>query len=159
MIEKLKRIDPNASPEVLNVWLKELPDEIHQVSFTIIDLEHAQQNLKDKLEELKAKILIEITEAEDENGKPKYSNQNVREAALTLELATNPEARTIKESLYEMDANIKRWEAHRDYYDKEFRITKDAVFYAFRNKELNDVRDINKQKAKEISRFNPDGVD
>jgi hypothetical protein len=156
MIDKLKRIDPNAGPEVLNVWLKELPDMIHQTSFTMIDLERAVTNLKDELEVIKARLLLNITE-ETEAGKPKYSNQNVREAALTIVLSTDNDAKVIKDSLAGLEDDIKRWEAHRDYYDKQFRITKDACYYSFRNKEINDMRELSKSKVKEVLKYAPEG--
>ena len=156
MIDKLKRIEPDAGPEVMNVWLKELPDMIHVTSFTMIDLERAAENLKERLEVIKARLLLAITDELDDNKKPKYSNQNVREAALTITLSTDDEAQKIKDSLAGIEDDVKRWEAHRDYYDKQFRITKDAVYYAFRNKEINDMRELSKAKAKEVLRYAPE---
>jgi hypothetical protein len=111
--------------------------------------------LKEELEVIKAKLLLKITD-ETEAGKPKYSNQNVREAALTIQLNSNSEAKSIKEGLGNKEDDIKRWEAHRDYYDKQFRITKDAVYYSFKNKEINDMRELSKSKAKEVLKYAPE---
>jgi hypothetical protein len=156
MIDKLKRIDPTADPEVLNVWLKELPDMIHVTSFTMIDLERAATNLKEDLELIKARLLLAITDEIGDDKKPKYGNQNTREAALTIVLSTDSQAQAIKDSLAGIEDDVKRWGAHRDYYDKQFRITKDAVFYQFKNHELAETREINKLKAKEVLKYTPE---
>jgi len=49
-------------------------------------LEREQQELRDRMTIVQAKLALEIGTAKDQNGKPAYSNEQLRSAALTLAL-------------------------------------------------------------------------
>lgn len=149
MIDKLKRVDPNASPEVLNVWLKSLPDEVHATSFAIIDKQRTLANLKQEFEVVQAKMMFEIA-SETEGNKPKYGNQTVRESVMTIRAVADKEAIDVKKRLNDQEDEVKQLEAHREYYAQQFRIIKDTIYYNFRAKELDEIKKIQANKTRDV---------
>ena len=52
---------------------------------------------------IRADLVIEIGKAKDEKGKPVYSNEQLREAALTLQLEKNDEYRRLRAERLELE--------------------------------------------------------
>ncbi len=50
-----------------------------------------------------AQLVIEIAKVKDEKGKPVYSNEQLREAALTLQLEKNDEYRRLRAERLELE--------------------------------------------------------
>ncbi len=59
---------------------------------------------RDKLNLMRARKLIEITFAKDDRDRPLYSNEQVREAALTLFLDKEPEYHSLRDELRQLEA-------------------------------------------------------
>ena len=67
--------------------LLEIVDRIAQIATQIDKIQNEQARMRDRLVVMRAELVIDIAAAKDERGKPLYSNEKLREAALTLRLA------------------------------------------------------------------------
>ncbi len=75
---------------------------------------------RDKLNLIRAKKLIEIAFARDDKDKPLYSNEPVREAALTLFLEKEPEYCSLRNELRQINANLQELSIeHQRLYDRK----------------------------------------
>lgn len=78
--------------------LMELPKRLKEASDLLVDAEHEQFTLpfhfgeiEERQEEIKRAVMFEIVNEVNENGKPKYTNESLRQAALMNALSKHPE--------------------------------------------------------------------
>jgi hypothetical protein len=83
--------------------LSELVDSMTDLSQKRHTLYREIQKIRDKISIIHAKLVIDIGRAKDDKGKPVYSNEKLREAALTLSLNENEEYQRLKEKMRELD--------------------------------------------------------
>lgn len=83
--------------------LSELIDNIADLSKERQTIHKKQQQIRDKINVIRAKLIIDIGTARDDRGKPVYSNEHLRNAALTLRLDENEEYQRLKERLREFN--------------------------------------------------------
>ena len=83
--------------------LSELIDNMTDLSKKRQTIDKEQQPIRDKISVIRAKLIIDIGTAKDDRGKPVYSNEQLRNAALTLELDENEEYQRLKERLRELN--------------------------------------------------------
>ncbi len=82
--------------------LLEMIDTITDLARKSHEIRKEEMKIRDRTSVIRAKLLIDIATAKDEKGKPVYSNQHLREAALTLGLDENEEYQRLKERLREL---------------------------------------------------------
>ena len=63
-------------------------------------LESQQSRLGKQMDEIRHQTRLEVAMAQDDLGKRKYTNEDMRSAALQVELASNPKYRELDESAY-----------------------------------------------------------
>ena len=83
--------------------LAELIDELAELSKKRHALHRKRRNILDRTRLIRAALVIEIAKAKDEKGKPVYSNEQLREAALTLQLEKNDEYRRLRAERLELE--------------------------------------------------------
>ena len=83
--------------------LSELIDNITDLSKKRQTIHKEQQQIRDKINIIRAKLIIDIGTAKDDRGKPVYSNEQLRNAALILRLDENGEYQQLKERLRELN--------------------------------------------------------
>ncbi len=83
--------------------LSEIIDAIADLARKSHEIRKEEMKIRDRTSVIRAKLLIDIATAKDERGKPIYSNQHLREAALTLGLDENEEYKRLRERLRELD--------------------------------------------------------
>ncbi len=72
---------------LLKARLRALPKEIRAAKLVVSERRAALRDLELGRAELEAEILLEVTAATDEKGKPRYSNAELRSAAVVLSQA------------------------------------------------------------------------
>jgi hypothetical protein len=83
--------------------LSEAIDRIADLARQRHEIAKERRKIWDKTSVIRAKLVIEIATSKDEKGKPVYSNEQLREAALTLRLDEDGEYQRLKERLRELD--------------------------------------------------------
>jgi hypothetical protein len=83
--------------------LEEVIDKIADLASKRQKITRERRNIRDKTSVIRAKLVMEIATAKDDKGKLVYSNEKLREAALTLKLDKNEEFQRLKEKLWELD--------------------------------------------------------
>lgn len=63
-------------------------------------MQSQQRRLAKEMEEFRHRVSLDVFTAVDERGKRKYSNEDMRNAALHIELASNPQYRELDEKAY-----------------------------------------------------------
>ena len=85
-----------------------LQEERRNLTFEKEKLEDIAREIKDKMYLIEAKELIAVSMEEDEKGKKKYPNEQLRKAALTVRLAENEEYQKLKKRYREIIDKIDR---------------------------------------------------
>ena len=83
--------------------LAELIDELAKLSKRQHALHRKRQEIVYRTILIRAPLVIDIAKAKDEKGKPVYSNEQLREAALTLRLEKNDEYRRLRAERLELE--------------------------------------------------------
>ncbi len=83
--------------------LAELIDELAELSKRRHALQRKRRKILLRTRLIRAALVIEIAKAKDEKGKPVYSNEQLREAALTLQLEKNDEYRRLRAERLELE--------------------------------------------------------
>ena len=78
--------------------LLEIVDRIAQINGEMDKIQNEHTKIRDRIMVMRAEIVIDIGTAKDETGKPLYSNQKLRDAALTLKLADHQEFQEVVET-------------------------------------------------------------
>lgn len=83
--------------------LAELIDELAELSKGRHALQKKRRRILVRTRLIRAALVIEIAKAKDEVGKPVYSNEQLREAALTLQLEKNDEYQRLRAERLELE--------------------------------------------------------
>jgi hypothetical protein len=83
-----------------------LLDQIAELQRRKLSVEKQKQKLRDRIHIIRAKLTIEIGTAKDNKGKPVYSNESLRDAALTLKLEEHSEYSTLRDQLRRHDGEV-----------------------------------------------------
>lgn len=73
-------------------------------------LEQERREIADRMEVLRARLMLQIATARDDDGKPLYSNRELREAALTLALSEGEGYRLLRQHLWQLEDDRRRLE-------------------------------------------------
>lgn len=87
--------------------LSEIIDRIADLARKRHEIGKERDKIMDRTSVIRAKLVIDIATAEDDRGKRIYSNEQLRQAALTLRLNEHEEYRRLKEKLRELDYEAK----------------------------------------------------
>jgi len=92
---------------------EEAKKEFLEITDRLADLEKKRYEIRrergltsDRVSVIRAKLMIDIAKARDEKGKPIYSNENLRRAALTLQLEESEEYQRLKKRLRDLDDEL-----------------------------------------------------
>jgi hypothetical protein len=77
----------------------EYPERIEAVSLTIAAKNREMADLRNQIDLKQSAATLEILNAKDEGGKPLYSNETARSAAIKLALAANPRYQELERKL------------------------------------------------------------
>jgi predicted nucleic acid-binding Zn-ribbon protein len=77
--------------------MREHPQKIEELQLQIADLNRDLDDVREKVATREALMTIEIVTARDETGKPLYSNESMRAAAVTLAKNNSEELRNLWE--------------------------------------------------------------
>lgn len=81
----------------------EMTDRIATLSRKRQNARNQQKQISDRVSLIRARLVVEIATARDHRGKPTYSNQQLRNAVLTLRLHENQEYQGLAKRLSELD--------------------------------------------------------
>jgi hypothetical protein len=108
---------------------EETRQELLQITDDLADLRRRQHEgsrrlsqLQDEMGLIRAQALLDIAQEKDESGKPRYSNQKVRDAELTLRLHKNPQYRMLSTEYSEL------LDDHQAIYIESSRLQERRVF-------------------------------
>ena len=81
----------------------EITDQIATLSRKRQNVRRQQKQISDRVGLIQGRLVVEIATARDHRGKPTYSNQQSRNAVLTLRLHENQEYQGLAKRLSELD--------------------------------------------------------
>jgi hypothetical protein len=88
--------------------------ELRRIVDELADYERQRHQLHMEVEKLReqsrlisARIQVDVAIAKDDKGKPLYSNQNVRDAAVTVKLAEDEALQTLKPEIDRLNNEIR----------------------------------------------------
>jgi len=84
-----------------------LREERRKLETEVDRLSDMAEEIKDKMYLIEAKELIAVSMEEDKKGKKKYSNEQLRKAALTVRLAENEEYQELKKKYDEIIRKVR----------------------------------------------------
>ena len=93
----------------------------------LIDAKDQIIRLVARLELFAANLLLDVYSAIDENGKPKYSNETQRKAALAVLVADDKDCAELQDKLAELNTDKSRAEAELAHIEDAFKI--DRIVY------------------------------
>jgi phosphoglycerate-specific signal transduction histidine kinase len=84
----------------------EITDRLAELEQKRHELRRERRATSDRVSVIRAELMIDIAKARDEKGKPIYSNENLRRAALTLRMEENEECQGLKERQRDLDDEL-----------------------------------------------------
>lgn len=84
----------------------EITDQLADLEKKRHEIQRERGMTSERVSVIRAELMIDIAKARDEKGKPIYSNENLRRAALTLQLEENEEYQRLKERLRDLDDEL-----------------------------------------------------
>lgn len=97
-----KQYDPSG----LTLSLMETPGKIAEAQIKLNALKQQEDDIKLSIEQTEAEAMLEISDENDANGKPKYSNDAKRKSALIAKLKDNTDYQIMTTELRETQAKI-----------------------------------------------------
>ncbi len=95
-----------AMPEETRKKLLKLIDQVADIERKRLDIRRERESIFERTRVIRAQLVLDIASARDDRGRPRYPNEQTREAALTLKLAEHEEWRRLSDrlrKLYEED--------------------------------------------------------
>lgn len=83
--------------------LLQIVDAIAQFDTQIHEIRRQKDKIRDRIQMIRSELVMDIGTAKDEKGKRIYSNEKLREAALTLRLAEHEEFQELRGRLRGLD--------------------------------------------------------
>ena len=83
--------------------LYQITDQMAELEARLLDVKREQAQTSDRASVMFARAVLEVASAKDQAGNPIHSDQQVREAAVTLKLLENEEYQALKKRLWELD--------------------------------------------------------
>ena len=83
--------------------LYDITDRMAELEGKLQGIAREQSQIGDRVGVILARVVLDITSVKDQAGNPMYSDQQLREAAVTLRLLENEEYQTLKKRLWELD--------------------------------------------------------
>jgi hypothetical protein len=147
-LEKGPTIDLVNDTEVLACWLFDIPTKMTDASKDVIGITTAINESKDKLQVIEDNVSLAINDEVDDKGKPKFSNQSIRDAEMRRRLTSDDEYLIEKGVLVCRYEDLGKAKANVEYWSIMFSAVKNEVYHRRRVEELDKVSEINKDKAK-----------
>ena len=98
-----------------------LVDEIANIRLRMKDLQQQRREIVEKCVAIRDNLLIEVNFERDEKGKPKYTNEKLRQAALSIRLRADTQFQELKARRKELDDEIDRLAVeHNKLIDKKY---------------------------------------
>ena len=146
-MKAIKRFEITESVEVMATQLFELPYIAYDSNVEIVEMTKALGRLKSRLQLIEDKFLIGVSNAVDEKGKLKYSNQSVREAEMRKLLARDSDYLELKGQIEEVECDIGKMKGQAKAYSELFKTIQNEVYHRRRIEELDNMRGMQKAKA------------
>ena len=83
-----------------------LAEEITKLQRKRLSLRRNQRNIQHRMNSIRAKLLLEVGTTKDEKGRLLYSNEHLRDAALSVKLDEHAEYCALRESRNGLDDEI-----------------------------------------------------
>ena len=149
-MKPIKRFSIDDGVEVLSSALFDLPYNSYDVSCEVIEKQKELGLLKDRLQEFEDKMTISIASEVDDKGKPVFSNQNVRDAEARIRLSRVKDYQDLKKELGELSSDVEKMKNQGRAYSELFKTMQNQVYYIRRIEELDNVKEIQKNKASNV---------
>ena len=134
--------------EVLACWLFDIPVKMNDASKSVIEITTSINKSKDRIQVFEDKVSLDINDEVDDKGKPKFSNQSIRDSEMRMRLSVNNDYLIEKNVLVCLYEDLGKAKAEVEYWATMFSAVKNEVYHRRRVEELDKVSEINKDKAK-----------
>lgn len=133
--------------EVLACWLFDIPDKQRESSNLVIELTTSINKAKEKVQEIEDRVALNINDEVDDKGKPRFGNQGIRDAEMRKRLVGHEPYIVAKKVLVNLFEDLGKAKSDVDYWATMFKAVKDEIYARRRVEELDNVKDIQKNKA------------
>lgn len=107
--------------------LQESPGEIRRLQLLVLIANEQLQSLKEQREQIESELLLEIRDAQNENGKPKYSNDTARSAALKTRLVERLDYQELKKETAKTEGERDHHQIYIEYQKNRISSAKQQV--------------------------------
>lgn len=114
--------------QLLESRLTAAPDQIHAAVAKIVDIKAELQSLDEQRELVESNLLLDVYAEINGDGKPKYSNEAQRKAALTAKLAGSEEYNNIKGNIAAVNLDKARAEAELERLESAHKVDR-RIYY------------------------------
>jgi len=147
-MKAIKRYEISDSVEVMASTLFDLPYNMYDSSVETLEMTKALGRLKERLQSIEDKTIIYISNELDSNGKPKFSNQSVREAEMRIRLAGNDDYQDLKSQIEDVKVDVSKMKEQARTYADLFKTIQNEVYHRRALELLDNKKEFNKEKTK-----------
>ena len=105
-----------------------LVDKTANIRLRMKDLEQQRRDIVEKCVAIRDKLLIEVNFERDDKGKPKWTNERLRQAALSIRLRADTQFQELKARRKGLDVEIDRLAVeHNKLVDKKYILMADIA--------------------------------
>ena len=141
-------IDHDASPDVLKSWCFSLPEKEYLEAVRVIEAVNECKAIEKQLKDFEDDVLLEVNRELDSDGKPRFSNQAVREAEGRVRLRSHEGYQKLFSKLVDFYSERDKAKARGEYYGSMFGVVKNLLYDAHERERLVLQRDFKRDGVK-----------
>jgi hypothetical protein len=146
-MKPIVRYEISDSIDAMASALFDLPYNSYDTSVEVLELTKALNRLKERIRIIEDKKTIEVANEVDEKGKPKYSNQSVRDAETRLRLDGNEDYQELKNQVDELSCDLGKMKEQTSAYALMFSTIKNEVFHRRSLALLDSKKELSKEQG------------
>lgn len=140
-MSELVIVDKKASIDVLKSWAFDLPKLSYDSSLESIEMQTEIKATEKRLKEIENDVLLKVNSEINGHGRPKFSNQSLRDAEVQRRLKANHEYQNFNDKIGEFYSRRDKSKIQAEYYDKMFSVVKNLLYDASEKERLKLVKE------------------
>lgn len=145
-----EKIDIVNDSEVLACWLFDIPVKQKESTERVLELKDLINEKKKVLQTVEDQVSVQVFNEKDSKDKQKYTNQSIRDAEVRIRLSEHEVFKKLSAGLNELNQDLIKASGDSEYWGSMFSAVKNEVYHRRRVDELDAMKEIQSNKAKEI---------
>lgn len=141
-------VSKDASVDVLKSWCFDLPEKEYLEAVRVIEAVNECKAIEKQLKDFEDDVLLEVNRELDSDGKPRFSNQAVREAEVRVRLRSHEGYQKLFSKLIEFYGDRDKAKARGEYFGSMFSVVKNLLYDAQERERLVLQRDFKRDGVK-----------